>query len=1267
MTSGSLTDSLRETLTLFNRAEPGTPLTTTEVADRLDLGRRSTYERLERLADQEYLETKKVGARGRVWWRPLADNGDSRGDSGRMFSRLIGNVPGMVYRCRNEPGWAMLFVSDAATDITGYHPETLEDGDVSWGEDIVHPEDRVSLREEIRSQLEKSDQFTVEYRIRSADGEIRWVRERGCAVVEEGTSSGVLEGVVTDITEQKRSEQELLETEQRFRSFVQAVEEYAIIMLDPEGHVQTWNEGAHQITGYEREEIIGEHVKTFYTDEDRTSKVPEANLTTAANQGTIEDEGWRVRADGSRFWANITITAIHADNGDLRGYAKVTCDMTDRRERERQLLRERDLIERIFETSPVGLGVRSPDDFERLNAQAAEILNVQASGDDEAGDPAIYDADGQPIPPDERPTAHVFATGEPVEGWECRVEGADGVSRWLSVNVAPLNDAAGDIERVVVAAEDITHLKEQARQLERQRDALKDELSEVYERIDDGFYALDDGFRFTYVNERAEELLGHAEAELLGESVLEVIPEAADSSARESFERALKTQQPTSFEVYYSALDSWIEASVYPSETGLSIYAKDVTERKEREHELERYETIVETIREGVYVVDQDGRFTWVNSAYAELTGYPAEELVGAHVTKVVDEETIQVAIEYEEKLRAGDSDPGMLETNLQTANGTTVPAAGTFVMLSREDGPDRRVGVARDITDRKQYEETLMALYDSAHELFGAETKDEVSEIVVETATHVMDLSSVATYVYDEAESHLYPAAQSLGIVETELSPILPDNSTITGHVYATGEPYRFDDITDSPYMSPGGADMHAGVFAPMGEYGVLVVGSEEDNAFDADTQRLVELLATNAKAAYDRVERERTLKHQRKQLIALDNLNGVVRQITEAVLEQSTREEIERVVVEALADADSYECAWIGNLDPDTETVQLRTTAGVKNHIDGVSVPVDSDNSEYVDLTRRVVQAREMQVQQDVSPEVLPESWQDPAHKWETQSAAGIPIIHEGASYGVLTVYAARPDAFGTDEREVIGQLGDIVSHAIAAVERKRALTSSEVVEVVFRIPDFVTAFDLPITTEGTITLDQAVPVGDGTYLQYGTATDSAIAIMEALVETDSLPHWDSVTVLQDDDETRFEVKLIDPPVLSIVTAHGGYVQQAAIEDGDYTMQIHLAMETDVRRIIESIEAAYPGIEMLARRRVTRTGPSTVRLERTLEEKLTDRQRTSLEAAYKAGYFEWPRGSSGEAVAASIGISPPTFHQHLRKAHRRLLATVFDEQSDD
>ena len=312
------------------------------------------------------------------------------------------------------------------------------------------------------------------------DREGRWLEHRS-KPIESGRYAGGRVELYYDITDRKESERARRESDRRFRSLVDAVEEYAIFMLDPEGHVVSWNDGAERIKGYDSEDVVGEHFSMFYTADDRADGVPERNLAQARDTGTVEDEGWRVRADGSRFWANATITAIR-DEGDLQGYAKVTRDMTDRREREREIRRERDLTERILETSPVGIAVVNRDgSTDRANERMAELLGV-SSGDVSAytaGERAMFDANGEFLPVEDRPASRVFETGEPLYDREILIDPPGGSRTWLSVNVSPIGDEQGEPERVVVTATDITELKALADRRKRELEEREKELAAV--------------------------------------------------------------------------------------------------------------------------------------------------------------------------------------------------------------------------------------------------------------------------------------------------------------------------------------------------------------------------------------------------------------------------------------------------------------------------------------------------------------------------------------------------------------------------------------------------------------------------------------------------------------------------------------------------------------------------------------------------------------------------------------------------------------------
>ena len=312
------------------------------------------------------------------------------------------------------------------------------------------------------------------------DREGRWLEHRSKPIASGRYVGGRIE-LYYDITDRKESEQARRESERRFRTLVDAVEEYAILMLDPEGNVVSWNEGAEWITGYDVTEVQGEHVSTFYTEQDRAGGIPERNLTAAREVGTVEDEGWRVRADDSQFWANVTITAIRKD-GKLRGYAKVIRDMTERREREQRLRSERDLVERILEASPVGIAVVNRDGTTaRANERMAELLAIPEEGGSAytTTQRDMYDAKGEFLPPEQRPVPRVFETGRPVRDEEILLEGSDGQRRWVSVNVEPITDEQEDPEQVVETATEITDLKELAERRKRDLKEREKELAAV--------------------------------------------------------------------------------------------------------------------------------------------------------------------------------------------------------------------------------------------------------------------------------------------------------------------------------------------------------------------------------------------------------------------------------------------------------------------------------------------------------------------------------------------------------------------------------------------------------------------------------------------------------------------------------------------------------------------------------------------------------------------------------------------------------------------
>ncbi|MFD1514080.1 PAS domain S-box protein [Halomarina rubra] len=379
---------------------------------------------------------------------------------------------------------------------------------------------------------------------------------------------------------------------EEFGAFVRAVEDYAIFTLNPDGTVASWNEGARRIKGYSEDEIIGQHISTFYTEEDVENGVPTENLDIARENHRAEDEGWRVRNDGSRFWADVVITAIRDDEGTLRGFTKVTRDKTEQRDYERELAQESKQTEKLLRTAPVAIAVQnSYGETVMANQRAQEALGLSEQEFIESPDNAeeweLYDPSGEPVPPEKTPAARVMATGERVLNEELIISPPETEEMHFRINATPVFDADGDLERVITAGEDITELKRRERQLKRRKSELETELSEVFGRISDAFYALDEAGRFTHINDRAAEIFQMSEEELLGRSIWEVFPDVTNSELEERFHAAMETQEATTLELYVEELEMWIELNAYPSESGLSVYFHDITERKRYQQKLE--------------------------------------------------------------------------------------------------------------------------------------------------------------------------------------------------------------------------------------------------------------------------------------------------------------------------------------------------------------------------------------------------------------------------------------------------------------------------------------------------------------------------------------------------------------------------------------------------------------------------------------------------------------------------------------------------------
>ncbi|WP_435175437.1 PAS domain S-box protein [Halorussus sp. AFM4] len=678
-TSGSPQRTLAETLGVFTRRETaGTPLTTDEVADALDCEPAAVAGHLEELADRGELRSKPVGSDGRVWWRPAEDPDDGGTDSAAplgdaQFHELVGAVTDYAIFALDAEGRVRTW-NDGARRIKGY------DRDEIVGEHFstfyTQAERDAGVPEENLAGARRNGRVEDEgWRVRK-DGTRFWANVTITALRDDdGDLRGYLK-VTRDMTERREYEQRLREQKERFETLVREVKDYAIFLLDADGVVQTWNDGARRLKGYDEDEIVGRHFSAFYTDEDREAGRPERNLATAAAEGRVEDEGLRVRKDGTTFWANVIITALYDDDGDVRGFAKVTRDMTERHEYEQRLREQRDEL----------------DELDQINAVIRDI------------DQALVSA----------------TTREEIEQAVCdRLAASDTYSAaWTA------------------------------------------EYTEGYTDITPRAWAG------------------------VGEDYLEAIrrADAADETEKGVGTTALRTGtvQPVQRLGGDLAGEPWREASVAAG------YESAVT---------------VPLVHDGV--------------EYGVLTVYAESE-------SAFDGRKIAVLSEL----------------------GETISHAIAAIR-------------------RKERERTLTALQKSTRELLQTATVGEISDIIVETLTDDIALDDAVVYALDDSADALAPASSSVssGADPDERSPIPAGSDSPVWASFADGE---------TRYVSSGlpATGSHPAMVVPLGDHGALVVGAADAETFDGKMQHLVELVAATTEAALERTDRERRLQRQNDRL---------------------------------------------------------------------------------------------------------------------------------------------------------------------------------------------------------------------------------------------------------------------------------------------------------------------------------------------------------------------------------------------------------------
>jgi len=1068
-----------------------------------------------------------------------------------------------------------------------------------------HSEDWPMVQEAFVEALADGEPFDIEARTARENGS-QWVHLRGYPQTDDGDVTRV-RGTVQDITDIKRREREL----ERNREFLRQTQQVADIggwEIDLETDDLRWTDEVYDIHGLSTDHSpTVEEDTDFYHPEDRpTIRSAFDRLTTEGEPYDIECR--LVTGNDEVRWVRTWGEPL-VENGEIVGARGVIRDIHERKQRERDLRTERDLVQQMFETSPVGIVLYDADGTViQANEQAATLLDLDHGDLDGAryspSDIELRSQDGEPLTEQQLPVSRILSTGDPVHDEELVVETGEETQIVVAVNGVPLFDD-GQIDRAVLTFDDVTDRVERERRLERQRDELAHlaRINRIIRGVDAALLSATDR-----------------------DEIEQAVCDRLSDSGRYRYTTALR---PTGdgLEVRTSrGLADPVTDTVAPGADG-PCPARTA---------LDSGETQV--------IQDVETAETFPMASWRD-------DLAAAGIGSLA-----VIPLTY------GGQEYGVI----------AVCADETGAFSEREldvlDELGETVGYAISAVESREREETLTSLYRATQDLLTAGTRQEVSEAVVSTAASVLDPSGVGIFLFDDDENVLEPATLTDELREfyggtTTFGPGEADS--VTWQTYVSGEEHFFADIRDSDLLVYDETDARSTLFLPLGDHGVFVVSSTERTQFEE--RRLIGLLATTTEAALDRVagqasirERDRELQARARRIEQFEQMFSLIGDIDQLLRRAGTREEIERGVCEQTVGVDAHDFAWIGTVSPDGDQIEPRAWAGeAQGYLDGLSLAADSQEPAARALSGEPV------VVENVTDSLREEDWARTAVECDYQSVMAVPLVYGETTYGVLAVYADSPGVFDDIVQPVIATLGETVAHSINTVETERGILAGRVVELALSIRDANTVLNaVAAVADQRVRYREVVPGSDGRADVLFALSEPPVADVLALEE--QFVAVESLTRVERGSEQLFRATLSGPTLATTLLECGALPQEITATGQETSATVRLAPELDVRVFLDRVRESYPDVELVSRQDIDRDDARET-VQTALAEDLTDRQREVLVTAYESGFFESPRQTTGAELAELLGVSQPTVTHHLREAQRRLFTALFDESADD
>ncbi len=700
--------------------------------------------------------------------------------------------------------------------------------------------------------------------------------------------------------------------------------------------------------------------------------------------------------------------------------------------------------------------------------------------------------------------------------------------------------------------------------------------------------------------------------------------------------------------------------------------ALDRVARAERLQESERrLAAILDRIDEAIFLApateidDSDPATDYVTAGYADVYGL---SLPAMHDTYEEGFFGLLHPDEYDpywafvdgirRDIEAGDpADSYSREYRVELPDGEVRWVHSDYYPTTWENGERKIVVVSRDVTERKEREQTLESFHDATAELTTADTVEAVGEVATRAAAEVFALPATAVYSYDEDRGVLEPAASGPGV---DGDPAGLDAADDPAWAAFAEERMRRVEVAGVPALAAGPTD--EALLVPLGGNGLLAVWHAGDE-LDPDAANI---LAATVEAALNRLRGERRLETRSEELQAqaerarrLEAVTELTRRVEAAITAESSRRGVQEAVCGELTDVDPFGAAWVAGADVGADRLTPRAVAGIDR--DHAEQSLDAGRPGGDADTHPAYEAW-----QTGQPAVVEDlvggrrsGWRRTLLSRGAGSVCAVPLSYGGVTHGVLTVVADEPDAFGDHEREVFDQLGTSIGYAITAAERQRALESDDTLELAFEGARRSVPFGrLADTLDCRVRHERTVRRQDGSVSVYYTLSgglpgDVAAAAGETLPgSVETITREDGEAVIERRGSSWFG---------AIVSEYGGVLRHGEASPSELSLVVELPREADTRTIVERLQEAFPGLELTAQRQHRETAATSREVASQLERRLTDRQLEALETAHAMGYFEWPRESSGEDVAGALGITQPTVNKHLRLGEHEVFELLF------